>query len=363
MQAAEKLLLLQDARDRMTKEFKLLADDVMSRHGEAFSKQNKEQIDATLTPLKEKIVEFQQGLQAAHVESVKERDRLAQQIRMLSEDSAKVRSEAESLAAALRGNVQTQGAWGEMILDTILERSGLLAGEQYVKQQSHATEEGGRLRTDAIVNLPNGQRIIIDAKVSLVAFDAYVGAATDEERALHLARHVAAMRAQIGSLAAKQYHTVADGSPDYVVMFVPIEGALAAALQADPEITSVALAGSVCIATPTTLMIALRTAANVWQVERRNRNAEVIADRAGRLYGKVADFVGDMTALGGRLDQARAAYDGAMNKLSRGNGNVLRQIEQIKILGARTSKSLPASLLDGEADEAPAAPGEFAGTP
>ncbi len=336
-------------REDITREFQLLAGQVMAQHGEQFSRQNQEQIGLLLAPLQQKIVEFQEGLQTARTESEAGRARLGEQIRLLSEDSARVRSEAHGLAEALRGKAQMRGAWGEMVLSTILEKSGLRQGEEYVVQQSHATGDGGRLRSDAIVNLPGGQRLVIDSKVSLVAFESYVNAATEETRAECLKQHAAAMRAQIGSLADKAYHTVAERSLDYVVMFVPIEGALAAAMEADPEITSVALAGNVCIATPTTLMIALRTAANVWQVERRNRNAEAIAERAGRLHDKLVDFVRDMEGLGSRLSQARDSYDAAMKKLSTGNGNALRQTQQLKEMGARTTRTLPAHLL-GEPD-------------
>ncbi len=337
---------MRDDREQMASRFRQLADETMLRHGETFARQNREQIDTTLAPLREKIAEFQQGLQAAHAESVTGRALLAGQIARLSEDSAKVRSEAENLATALRGQSQMRGAWGEMILATILEKSGLRAGEEYSVQQSHVAEDGQRLRPDAIVNLPGGQRIVIDSKVSLTAFAAYVNAASEDDRAQHLARHVAAMRAQIRELAGKSYHAVTAGSLDYVVMFVPIEGALAAALQTDTEITGFALASRVCIATPTTLMIALRTAADVWSVERRNRNADEIAARAGKVYDKLVAFVDDMTTLGNRLTQARDSYDDAMKKLATGNGNALRQLQQLKAMGARTTKSLPAALVE-----------------
>lgn len=339
-------------REDMAREFQALAAQVMTQHGEQFSRRNQEQISLLLAPLQQKIVEFQQGLQTARTESEAGRARLGEQIRLLSEDSARIRSEAHGLAEALRGKAQMRGAWGEMVLTTILEKSGLRQGEEYVVQQGHTGADGARLRSDAIVRLPGGQRIVIDAKVSLVAFEAYVNADSEEGRAAQLARHAAALRAQIAELSGKAYHTVADGSPDYVVMFVPIEGALAAAMQADPEITSFALASNVCIATPTTLMIALRTASNVWQVERRNRNAEAIAERAGRLHDKLADFVRDMEALGSRLGQARDSYDAAMRKLATGNGNVLRQTQQLKELGAKANRALPAHLLDGPDDAA-----------
>ena len=353
-QADERLALLADAKDRMTQEFKLLASDVMQSHGETFSKQNKEQIETILTPLREKLGEFQQGIQLAHTESTKERATLAEQIRQLTESSAKMTTETANLTRALKGEAQTQGAWGEMILASILQRSGLREGEEYLIQQSHATEEGSKVRPDVVVNLPGGQRIVIDSKLSLTAFDSHVNAMTVEERAEALVRHLASMRGHIKTLASKEYHAVVEGQIDYVIMFVPIEGALAAALQGDPNLTAFAVENSVAIATPTTLMIALRTVANVWQVERRNRNAEQIAVRAGRLYDKLVGFVEDMNALGNRLHQARVTYDEAMGKLSSGTGNVLRQVEQLKVLGARTNKSLPTSLLDdGEVEVLP----------
>ncbi len=350
-QAAEKLTLLTEARERMTQEFKILANDVMKLHGETFSQQNKEQVSSILGPLREKLTEFQQGLQTAHDEGIKERATLTEQIRQLSENSEKMTMEASSLARALRGEAQTQGAWGEMILASILERSGLRAGEEYVTQQSHETEDGHRLRPDVIVNLPGGHRIVIDSKVSLVAFDAYVNAGSDTERVTELTHHVASIRTHIRTLARKEYHSATDSQLDYVVMFIPIEGALAAALQAEPNLTSFAVENNVAIATPTTLMIALRTVDNVWQVERRNRNAENIAGRAGRIYDKLVAFIEDMQSLGRHLNQARLGYDQAMGKLSSGRGNLVQQVDQLKSLGAKASKSLPANMLDtGESE-------------
>jgi DNA recombination protein RmuC len=347
-QAVDKVAFLTDAKERMTQEFKVLAADVMRLHGENFSKQNKEQIDGILAPLREKLGEFQVGIQAAQTESTKERATLAEQIRKLTESSAKMTSETSNLTRALKGEAQTQGAWGEMILASILERSGLREGEEYFVQQHMNTEDGQRMRPDVVVNLPGGQRIVVDSKLSLVAFDAYVNSEDAAVRADALARHLESVRTHIKTLSSKGYHAIAGSQVDYVIMFVPIEGALAAALQAEPNMTGFAVDNNVAIATPTTLMIALRTVANVWQVERRNRNAEAIADRAGRLYDKFVGFVGDMSTLGDRLNQARGTYDAAMGKLSTGSGNLIRQVEQLKGLGARTNKSLPQSLLGDE---------------
>lgn len=344
-QAAEKLRIVEQARDQMTREFKLLSEEIAARHSETFAKQNKEQVEAVLTPLREKILEFQNGLQSAHTETAKDREGLRQHIQQLAEVSARMMGETHSLAEALRGSAKTQGAWGEMILGSILERSGLREGQEYVTQQSHATEEGKWLRPDVIVHLPRDGNLVIDSKVSLAAFEEYVVAATDEQRKSALDRHLQSLRAHIRALSAKDYQGVTKGGLDYVVMFVPIEGALAAALQADPELTALAAGCNVAIATPTTLMIALRTVRNVWQMERRNQNAEQIADRAGKLYDKFVGFVSDMKSLGERLGKARECYDSAWGKLYQGGGNLVRQTEQLKGLGAKTSKALPAELL------------------
>ncbi len=350
-QSGEKLRLLEQARERMTQEFKVLAAEVMKSHGETFSKQNHDQLNVILTPLREKLTEFQTGLAAAHTESAKERAVLAEQIGKLSEQSARMTSETTNLTRALKGETKTQGAWGEMILNTILERSALREGVEYEVQQSHTTEDGKSVITDVIVNLPGNDnfisdKFIIDAKVSLVAFNDYVNATDEIERATHLKSHLDSVRRHIKTLSGKEYHSAAGSKLDYVVMFIPIEGALAAVLQADPNLTSDAVRANVAIATPTTLMIALRTVANIWKLERRNKSAEEIAERAGKIYDKFVNFAGDMTDLGGRLNQARLAYEGAMGKLSTGPGNLVRQVEMLKELGAKTAKSLPPKLLE-----------------
>ncbi len=351
LHAAENLRLLQDAKETMTKEFRLLADDVMARHGESFSKQNKEQMDGLLLPLREKLTEFQQGLQTAHTQSATERATLGEQIRSLSEANAKMTTETTNLTRALKGKAQTQGAWGEMILGTILQRSGLREGAEYDSQASHTAEDGRRLRPDVIVHLPGERRVVIDAKVSLVAFEGHVNAETDHEREACLGRHVESVRTHIRTLGSKEYQSSTGTGLNYVVMFVPIEGAVAAALQFDPEITSFADQCNVAILTPTTLMIALRTVESVWQSERRNRNAEEIAGHAGRLYGKFVGFVEDMKALGDRLTQAQDAYQGAMGKLSTGRGNLVRRVEELKKMGAKTGKALPPTLLGDDGEE------------
>ena len=344
-QTDEKLRILTDAKEAMTREFQVLANDLMARHGEALTKQNSEQLSVLLTPLRDRLSEFEKGLQNAQTESTKERATLGEQIRQLSEQSARMTSETTNLTRALKGEVQTQGAWGEMILASLLKNSGLRDGQEYETQSSHTTDEGRRLTPDVIVKLPGGQRVIVDAKVSLVAFEAHVNAETQDARDGFLAEHLASMRGQIKRLASKEYQTIDRGGLDYVIMFVPIEGALALALQKEPDLTSYAVQNNVAIATPTTLMVVLRTVENVWKVERRNQNAEAMADRAGRLYNKFVAFVEDLRGVGQRLQQAQVAYDSAIGKLQTGSGNLIGQAEKLKELGAKTAKRLPDSVI------------------
>lgn len=345
-QAAEKLKLLMAARADMSDQFRTLADEVMVRHGENFSKLNKDQIDGILTPLKEKLGEFERNVQASQVKSTEERATLAEQIRHVAATGAVMGKETKDLTEALRGRSQMQGAWGEMILNTVLENSGLRADEEYVLQKSFSDEDGGRLRPDVVVNLPGGQHVVIDAKVSLNAFVSLCNAEDDEQRNAHRGRHLASIRSHIAALGAKDYHAAAGKTLDYVLMFVPSEGALAAALQSDPGLMSYALDKKVTLTSPTTLMVALRTVANVWQVEKRNQNAEEIADRAGKLYDKFVGFVADLTAIGDSIARASKQYEGAMGKLASGRGNVLGQLETLKGMGARALKSLPPGLID-----------------
>ena len=344
-----------EADERLRQEFKLLANDVMKSHSESFTKQNKDQIDGILTPLKEKLGEFQTGLVAAQTESAKDRATMAEQIRTLSERSVTMTLETSNLTKALKGESQTQGAWGEMILSSILEKSGLREGEEYFTQEHHTNEAGQRLRSDVIVKLPGDQnRMVIDSKLSLTAFEEYVNAESDFDRAAALKRHTQSVRNHIKTLAGKEYQSAAKSHLDYVVMFIPIEGALPAALQGDKSLISAAVDANVMIATPTVLMIALRTVAGNWQVERRNQNAQKIADQAAKIHDKLVGFLTDMANIGNRLAAAQAAHSDAMGKLSTGRGNLVNQVASLKKLGVTTHKSIPSMYLDEpEAEDTP----------
>jgi len=346
LRAQEKLALLEEARERMTKEFKLLSGEILSQQGETFAKRNETQLTGLLDPLRRRLTEFQTSLETVQRESAKERAGLSQQVKSLAETGQRMSLETHNLTRALKGKTQTQGVWGEMLLATILERSGLREGEEYHTQVSHSDETGQRLRPDVIVTLPNGERIVVDAKVSLTAFEAYANAETDAERASAMADHARSLREHIRGLGGKGYQALGGDGPEFVIMFLPIEEALSAALQHSRDLVDEALKRDIVLATPTTLMIALKTVHNLWRIEGRSRNVEEIAERGGRLYDKFVGFVEDMKGLGQRMDQARSSYESAFGKLVHGRGNLVGQADKLRQLGAKTTKSLPSETLE-----------------
>ena len=346
--AEEKIQLLTRMREQMESRFRELAQEALKTQGDAFSKSNIEKLESTLKPLKEHVGLFGEELKQVHQETVKDRERLKAEIRQLSQRSEEISQEAVSLTQALKGDQQKQGAWGEMILESVLERSGLRNGEEYEIQAYRVGSEGERFRPDVVVRIPGEKTLVIDSKVSLVAYSEAVNAETEEEASNARKRHVMSLHAHIKNLAGKGYHAAEDTSVDYVIMFVPVEGALSEALREDGNLTELAIENNIMIATPTTLMMALRTIANVWAVERRNKNAEQIAARAGSLYDKVSGFVDNLEKVGNRLDQANDAYNQAFDQLSRGRGNVLAQVDKLKTLGAKTNKSIGVEFDDDD---------------
>ncbi len=349
LQALEaRLKDLRAAKDQMALEFKEVAGKLMQSQSETFKTQNREQIGQLLSPLKTKIEEFEKGVTDSHKESLTQHSALKEQIRLLSEQSAKMSKETENLTRALKGKVQMQGAWGEMILETILQRSGLRDGEEYSSQESHTGDDGKRVRTDYIINLPNGERIIIDAKVSLQDFEGFVNAEDEGERKARLTGHAASVKNHIKTLAGKEYHLKAGSNLDFVIMFVPIEAALGAALQHDGEIGFFAADNKVAIATPTTLTIALKTVAAIWRVERQNQNAAEIASRAGKLYDKFVGFLSDLEKVGAAIGKADDAFQEARKKLSTGRGNLVDRTKQLEDLGAKVKTPIPDKWVEQE---------------
>ena len=345
--------LLKEIRDDMTDRFRALADATLKEHGDRFGTLNAERMSALMKPVREQVDHFQRELREAHTGAAKDRERLKTEIEQLTRRSEQVSQEAVALTNALKGEKQRQGAWGEMILERVLEDSGLVRGREYETQFSVADGEGGRRRPDVIVRLPGERVVVIDSKVSLVAYEAAVNAQDEAARERHLQAHVLAVQKHIDDLAARDYASLVGGAVDYVLVFMPVEGALAAALQVRGDLTSRAIAKRVGIATPTTLMMALRTIQHVWSVERRESNAEDIARRAGLLHDKMAGVVEAFDKVGEHLSRAQGEHATALDRLSRGNGNVLGQFDTLRRLGARTRKDIPAAF-DPEED-APAA--------
>ena len=339
-QAHEKeVALVKALRDEMTDRFKALADETLRTQGDSFAKANHERLSALLAPMKEHVGRFQEELRTAHEGAAKDRERLKTEIEHLTRRSEQVSQEAVALTRALKGENRRQGAWGEMILERLLEDSGLEEGTHYDRQAHRRDGDGRAWRPDVVVRMPREKCLVIDAKVSLTAYEAAVNADGDERRE-RLRAHVTSVRRHIDDLAARGYHALAQGSVDYVLMFLPIEGALSAALAEQGDLTSYALRKGVGVMTPTTLMVALRTVEHVWAVERRESNAEAIADRAGKLYDKMRLFVEAMDDVGRHLDLAREAHGTAMDRLTRGHGNLVGQAEKLRKLGARTGKAM-----------------------
>ena len=328
--ANEKIEMLSKVRRDMEVQFKELAENALKAQGESFSKANIEKLEATLTPLKEHVGHFEKELRQVHEETVKDRERLKAEISQLSKRSEAISQEAISLTKALKGDTQVQGAWGEMVLENILERSGLRDGEEYETQAHRIGANGERLRPDVVVRIPGGKSLVIDSKVSLLAYSDSVNAETEVDALTSRKRHLTSIKNHINALSSKGYQIAENSTIDYVILFVPIEGALSEALREDPALTEYALEKNITIATPTTLMMALKTIANVWAVDRRNQNAELIADRAGKLYDKVYGFV----------HQAHDSYSQAFSQLSKGRGNIISQVDSLKALGAKASKSI-----------------------
>ncbi|SEO13274.1 DNA recombination protein RmuC [Paracoccus alcaliphilus] len=340
-EAAEReIATLRELREEMSGQFKLMAAETLRLQGADMQKVQSEQLSALLTPFRDQVHRFQTELQARNKVLDEEGARLREQITFLHQRSEDISREAVNLTRALKGEKQRQGAWGEMVLERILETSGLEAGTHYETQASWRDEEGKLWRPDVVVKMPRDKIMVVDSKVSLNDYELSVNAEDAAERDAALRRHVAAMRNHITTLSDKGYHRMDDNSVDYVLMFIPIEGAFSEALRADPGLAGFALERGVGLTTPTTLMLTLRTVEHIWAVERRESNAMEIARRAGALYDKVAGFVDSMEAVGRALDQASRSHGQAMDRLTRGSGNVIRQVEMLRELGARTQKKI-----------------------
>ncbi len=339
---------LEELQKKFTTEFENIATKILEKNSEKFTAANQKNIGEVLNPLKEKILLFEKKVEDTYQKGLKDQTELRAELLKLYDLNNRISEEANNLTKALKGDVKKQGNWGEVVLERILERSGLNEGEQgYQKQFSDTTEDGKRIQPDVVINLPDNKHIIIDSKVSLIAYERAVNAETDEQRQKFVKEHLLSLRTHIKGLSEKHYQTASKlNSPDFVLLFIPIEASFSVAVQEDQELFSYAWDQKVVMVSPSTLLSTLRTISSIWQQENQTRNAIEIARQSGALYDKFVGFVSDLDKLGNNLNTTRKTYDDAMSKLKDGRGNLIRSVENIRKLGAKATKELPRTMLD-----------------
>lgn len=338
---------LQTLRTALQTEFSVLAARLLEEKARTFSEHNRTQVDALLHPMRQQLADFRARIETLHTGDTADRAALKAQIEQLRLLNARITDEAHALTRALKGQSQARGAWGELLLERLLESSGLRPDEDYTTQTSHAGEDGRRLRPDIIIRLPDDRHLVIDSKVSLVDYEQAVNLEDAAARAHALKAHAAAVRRHVEELAGKRYDTVAGlNTPDYVLMFVPIEPAFTTALHTDPALYEWAFDRRIILVTAPTLLATLRTVASLWKQDRQTKNAVEIARRGGLLYDKFVGLYQDLESIGVQLERTRRTYDDALGKLRDGRGNLLRQVEELRELGVKTQKNLPASDAD-----------------
>ena len=351
-QFEEKLSLLNESREQLVITFKNLANEIFDDKSKKFTATNKESLNAVLNPLQERIQRFEKRVEETYDKESKERFSLAKEIENLQKLNTRISEEAINLTNALKGDNKAQGSWGEFVLESILEKSGLVKGREYEVQVSLKDEEGGKAQPDVIVHLPESRDIIIDSKVSLKAWDAYSAAKEESIKEEALKQHIASIRNHVKLLSSKDYQNlVGVNSLDYVFLFMPIEAAYSAALQEDPELFQFAFERNIIFVVPTTLLTTLKTVQNLWRLAQQNQNANEIAERAGALYDKFVAFVDDLDDVGHRIDASKKSFEKARNKLLSGRGNLVKRAESLKQLGAKTSKKQKAENLSSALDD------------
>ncbi len=338
---------VEQLQEKFRLEFKNLANDILEEKTKKFTEQNKTNLDQVLKPLQEKISDFQKQVKDNLSEETKQRSTLQEQLRHLTELNRRVGDEARALTTALKGETKTQGNWGEIILESILEKSGLVKDREYKVQESFTTSDGRRQQPDVIVYYPGERCIIIDSKVSLTAYERYVNATDEAERVDSLKEHLLSVRQHISGLSQKNYpDLVKNKSLDFVMLFMAVEPAYLLAMQSEPELWNNAYQKRVLLISPTNLIAALKLIESMWKQEFQNRNAQQIAEKAGDMYDKFQGFVQDLISIGRQMDSAKKNYEEAMNKLYSGKGNLVRRAEELRELGVKSRKDLPPTLLD-----------------
>ncbi|EJE8522775.1 DNA recombination protein RmuC [Vibrio parahaemolyticus] len=342
---AEKLQILEQAEVRLKQQFEHLANQLFEEKTAKVDLQNRQSLEGLLSPLKEQLEGFKKQVNDSFSQEAKERHTLVHELKNLQRLNEQMTREAVNLTQALKGDNKQQGNWGEVVLARVLAESGLREGHEYETQVNLQSEAGKRYQPDVIVHLPQNKQVVVDSKMALVAYERYFNAETDAERDRALSAHLTALRAHIKGLSMKDYHKLKGiQSLDYVLMFIPVEPAFQVAIQADPSLIKDAMEQNIILVSPTTLLVALRTIDNLWRNERQNENAKLIAQRATKLYDKLRLFIDDMEGLGGALDRANQTYQGAMNKLATGRGNVIRQAESFRQLGVEIKRPISSDL-------------------
>ena len=339
-------------QEKFTKEFENLANKILDEKSMKFTQQNKENITNILSPLQERILTFEKKVEETHKESLTTHASLKQQIIGLQDLNEKMSKEAVNLTRALKGDNKVQGNWGELVLERVLEKSGLEKDREYFVQQNFTREDGSRAMPDVVIHLPDGKRIIIDSKVTLVAYERLVNELDEQLQEVYLKEHVASLKKHVDQLSAKNYQDLyAIESLDFVLLFVPIETAFSIAINKDNNIYNQAFEKNIVIVTPSTLLATLRTIDTMWNNEKQQRNALEIAKQAGLLYDKFEGLVKDLTGIGKKMDDTKKDYNSAMNKLVSGRGNLITSVEKLKKMGAKAKKALPENILTRAQEE------------
>jgi DNA recombination protein RmuC len=338
-------------QDQLTVQFKNLANEILEEKSRRFTDQNQSNLTDLLKPLGEKIVSFQKSVEDTHKDNISRNSALKEQLEMLQKLNVQMTREAENLTRALKGDTQAQGAWGEFILESILEKSGLERDREYSIQETFVTDDGRR-RPDVIVRLPEGRHVVIDSKLSLNSYNKFVNAENEEEKTSALKAHMFSIRQHMKSLAEKNYQDISENGLDFIIMFIPIEPAYIIAIQKEPTLYEEALEKRIVFVSPTLLIPSLQLIKNVWKQEYQNRHVLDIANKAGDLYDKFVSFSDDLLKLGHAMNTSKKLYDESMKKLSSGGGNMVTRIEELKKLGARATKSIDQKLLGRSEDQA-----------
>ncbi|WP_236564204.1 MULTISPECIES: DNA recombination protein RmuC [Alcanivorax] len=348
----DKLRFAEESREQLRKEFELLASRIFEQRSRQFEEKNREGIHTLLQPFREQLTEFRRRVDQIHGDDARAQAALTEQLQHLKSLNQQMHQDARNLTEALRGQVKTQGNWGEMILERVLESSGLSKGREYDTQVALRAEDGGRRLPDAIVHLPEGKDVVIDAKVSLVAYERFTSTEDEEERRQARDQHLQSLRAHIKGLDIKDYSRL-DGirSLDFVLLFIPVEGAFMAAMEADPGLYTEAYERNIVLVSPTTLLVTLRTIQNIWRYEYQNRNALDIADRAGHICDQVSRISESLVDVGDKLGKAQQAWETSYKRLTEGRGNLLGQAHKLRDLGAKARRNLPPPVDDDDGEE------------